>query len=50
MWTVFSDPTEDVKISERILSDVKDMYRKIRNTIRFMQSIIRYGTSATMSI
>jgi isoleucyl-tRNA synthetase len=40
LWSVFSDPTEDVKISERILSDVKDMYRKIRNTIRFMLGVL----------
>jgi isoleucyl-tRNA synthetase len=40
LWAVFSDPTEDVKISERILSDVKDMYRKIRNTIRFMLGVL----------
>lgn len=36
VWAVFSDPSEDVKISEKILSEVVDIYRKVRNTIRFM--------------
>lgn len=36
LWVVYEDPREDVKISEDILKEVVDIYRKIRNTIRFM--------------
>ena len=39
LWSVFSDPSEDVKISEKILAEVKDIYKKIRNTIRFMLGV-----------
>ncbi len=40
IWSVFSDPTEDVKVSEKILSEVVDIYRKIRNTVRFMLGVL----------
>ncbi|MCS7213536.1 MAG: isoleucine--tRNA ligase [Candidatus Calescibacterium sp.] len=40
IWSVYSDPSEDVKISEKILSEVKDIYRKVRNTIRFMLGVL----------
>ncbi len=40
IWAVFSDPREDVKVSEKIISEAKDVYRKIRNTIRFMLGIL----------
>lgn len=40
IWSVYSDPSEDVKISEKILSEVKDLYRKVRNTIRFMLGVL----------
>jgi len=36
LWVISSDYSVDVKISEEILGQLVDSYRKIRNTIRFM--------------
>ena len=36
LWTAYSDYSEDVKISKDILEQIVDIYRKIRNTIRFI--------------
>lgn len=36
LWTACTDYSEDVKISEDILKQMVDTYRKIRNTIRFI--------------
>lgn len=36
LWAASVDFTEDVKISDDILKQVKESYRKIRNTYRFM--------------
>ncbi|MCF7895112.1 MAG: isoleucine--tRNA ligase [Candidatus Omnitrophica bacterium] len=36
LWTAFSDYREDVKISEDIIKQLVDLYRKIRNTIRYI--------------
>ena len=36
LWVLYSDYSEDVKISKEILTSVADAYRKIRNTIRFL--------------
>lgn len=36
LWTAFSDYRQDVKISEDIIKQLADLYRKIRNTIRFI--------------
>ncbi len=36
LWAVASDYSVDVRISEEILDQLVDAYRKIRNTIRFM--------------
>ena len=36
LWVASENFTEDVRISENILKSVADVYRKIRNTIRFM--------------
>lgn len=35
LWVASSDYREDVRISPKILSQVSEVYRKIRNTIRF---------------
>jgi len=35
LWVASSDYREDVRLSEEILSQVTEMYRKIRNTLRF---------------
>ncbi|MCQ9206111.1 MAG: isoleucine--tRNA ligase [Omnitrophica bacterium] len=35
-WAAYTDYSEDVKISQDILKQLVDMYRKIRNTIRFI--------------
>jgi len=36
LWAAYSDYSEDVKISEGIVKQLVDIYRKIRNTIRFI--------------
>lgn len=36
LWVAYSDYSEDIKISKEIISQFVDMYRKIRNTIRFI--------------
>ena len=36
LWAAFSDYSEDVKISEDIIKQLVDAYRKMRNTIRFI--------------
>ncbi len=36
LWVASENFTEDVKISENILKEVVEVYRKIRNTLRFM--------------
>ena len=47
LWTAYSDYSEDVKISDEILKQLVDMYRKIRNTIRFtMGSIYDFDLEA----
>ena len=35
-WAAYTDYSEDVKISEGIIKQLVDMYRKMRNTIRFI--------------
>lgn len=39
MWIARSDTSSDIKISDQILSDAADMYRKIRNVLRYLISI-----------
>ncbi|OQX87966.1 MAG: isoleucine--tRNA ligase [Candidatus Omnitrophica bacterium 4484_70.2] len=36
LWCAYTDYTEDVKISINILKQLADIYRKIRNTLRFI--------------
>ena len=36
IWVAASDYTEDIKISHQIIKQLTDVYRKIRNTIRFI--------------
>lgn len=36
LWVAYSDYSEDVKLSEGIIKQLVDIYRKIRNTIRFI--------------
>ena len=36
LWTAYADYSEDIKISEGIINQLVDMYRKMRNTIRFI--------------
>ncbi len=35
LWTVSADYTEDMRIGEDILGHMADMYRRVRNTLRF---------------
>jgi len=36
LWVISSDYTSDVRISDKILGQLTEVYKKIRNTIRFM--------------
>lgn len=36
LWAAYSDYGEDVKISQNIVKQLVDIYRKVRNTIKFM--------------
>lgn len=36
LWAAYADYSEDVKISQEIIKQLADMYRKMRNTIRFI--------------
>lgn len=36
MWVASTDYTEDVRIGEELINQVKESYRKIRNTYKFM--------------
>ena len=38
LWVASEDYRDDVKVSDEILSQVADSYRKVRNTIRYMLS------------
>ena len=40
LWAAYTDYSEDVKISEDIIKQLVDMYRKVRNTIRFVMGNI----------
>ncbi len=36
MWVVCSDFTQDLKISKKIFNQLEEMYKKLRNTLRYM--------------
>lgn len=36
LWVALSDYSEDIRISDKLLSGPIDMYRKIRNTVRYL--------------
>ncbi len=36
LWAAYTDYSEDIKISDDIVKQLVDMYRKVRNTIRFI--------------
>ncbi len=36
LWVAFSDYSEDIKLSNQIIKQLIDIYRKIRNTLRFI--------------
>lgn len=38
LWVAYSDYSEDIRLSEEIIKRIVDIYRKIRNTIRFLLS------------
>jgi len=40
LWAAYSDYSEDIKISENIIKQLVDMYRKMRNTIRFIMGAL----------
>ncbi len=41
LWVSSENYTEDVRISQSILSQIADVYKKIRNTLRFMLGNLR---------
>jgi isoleucyl-tRNA synthetase len=40
LWTAFEDYTNDIRLSDEILTRLVEAYRKIRNTIRFMLGVV----------
>lgn len=40
MWVVCSDFTQDLKIGKNILKQLEDVYRKLRNTLRYMMGAL----------
>lgn len=39
LWVILSDYTDEVKVSEEIMERAGEVYRKIRNTLRYLTSI-----------
>ena len=50
LWTIFSDYRDEVRISDEILKQLADAYRKIRNTIRFLLGNIDGFDVRTMAV
>ncbi len=50
LWVAASDYPSDVRLSEGILAQVKDAYRKVRNTWRFLLGNLHDFDPATMSV
>ena len=49
LWTLNADYAEDIKISEESIKSTGDLYRRIRNTLRFLLGALE-GYSAAESI
>lgn len=47
LWVASEDYRDDIKISDKILSHLSDVYRKIRNTIRYLLSNLNDFDPAT---
>lgn len=50
LWVASEDYRDDIKISDKILSHLSDVYRKIRNTIRYLLSNLNDFDPATDSV
>ncbi len=46
LWTVTSDYSEDVKIGKDVMKNVADVYRRLRNTFRFLLGALDGFTTA----
>ena len=46
LWTVMSDYSEDVKIGGDVMKNVADVYRRLRNTFRFLLGALDGFTAA----
>jgi len=46
VWTILSDYSEDVRIGDQMLKNAADVYRRIRNTLRFLLGALDGFTSA----
>lgn len=44
LWVAMSDTTQDLRLSPQSLNTARDMYRKMRNTLRFMLGNLQDGT------
>jgi len=50
LWIASEDYTEDIRISEEILDRMSEMYRRIRNTARYMLGVLTDFDPATMMV
>lgn len=50
LWVASTDYTEDVKLSDDLIKQVKESYRKIRNTYKFMLGNIKNFNPETDSV
>ncbi|MCD4653000.1 isoleucine--tRNA ligase, partial [bacterium] len=50
LWIASEDYTDDIRISAEILSRMGEMYRRLRNTARFMLGILADFDPATMMV
>lgn len=50
LWTAYTDYSEDIKISREIIKQLVDMYRKMRNTIRFVLGNISDFDSSNLNL
>lgn len=50
LWVASVDYTSDVRVSDNILKQLSDVYRKLRNTARYMLSVLGDFDPATQSV
>lgn len=50
LWCINSDYSEDMRIGDEILKRCQDVYRRYRNTLRYLLGVISGGKNTTLSI